>query len=95
MAWVRILEGAPDERGYETGEVVQMGSNAAIWKERGWAAAADPPQETTSRRPPENTARRTRPPEDEKGVCGAELSSGGVCSREADNGRCWQHTDAS
>lgn len=50
--------------------------------------------ETATRRPPENAAARTRRPEEEPAVCGAELDSGGTCSRDGQKkygGRCWQH----
>lgn len=49
--------------------------------------------ETTTRRPPENAATRTKRPEEEPDICGAEKSSGGVCQRQTRGGRCWQHEE--
>lgn len=47
--------------------------------------------ETATQRPPENAATRTRRPEEEPDICGAETASGGICRRTAEGGRCWQH----
>lgn len=62
MSWIRVTSEAPDDRDYDTGDVVNLGSNSAIWKQRGWAVAAEPPEEHATRQPPENAARRTEKP---------------------------------
>lgn len=49
--------------------------------------------ETATHRPPENAATRTKRPEEEPGVCGAGKSNGGVCQRQTQGGRCWQHEE--
>lgn len=62
MSWVRVTSDAPDDRGYDAGDVVNLGSNSAIWKRRGWAMPAEPPEEHATRQAPENAARRTEKP---------------------------------
>lgn len=60
-SWCRITDEAPDDRDYESGEVVNLGSNGAIWKDRGWAVPAEPPSEH-KRGTLENAATRTSKP---------------------------------
>lgn len=62
MSWIRVTREAPSDRGYEPGEVVNLGSNSAIWKQRGWGKPAEPPEEHATRQAPENAARRTERP---------------------------------
>lgn len=59
-------------------------------KRRGFLGSSP---ESAVRTPPENAARRTSAPEPRESVCGASLSSGGRCSRQAE-GRCWQHEES-
>lgn len=49
--------------------------------------------ETATRRPPENAATRTKRPDEEPEVCGADTDGGGTCQRQVKSGRCWQHSD--
>lgn len=67
MGVVEVTEECPrsrlDRKNAEPGDLLNLGSNAVIWKRRGWAK--DPPTgpETATRGPTENASQRTEKPD--------------------------------